>query len=159
MSDATPPRECPFCGDQGSVYAYAGANQNRIVCQVCGFDAPFSRWNSRPLEDRLRVEMEEAKLAREMTHNALSARIAALSDELADWKERARVEAEQVEQQVERIAELTAENDAAREEAWDAGWQSAVGLIDGGHRDAKQWGIELTKRRAADLARLKGGGE
>ncbi len=76
MSELKP---CPFCGGKGHIYRnYSaggiGIDGHFIMCENCRAESPFDlsesdtgkSWNTRPIEDALRAELEKAK-ERELT--------------------------------------------------------------------------------------------
>ena len=67
MSDLKP---CPFCGSDPTVYQGEVHCMNKS-CFACGtFITSPEKWNSRPVEDQLRLEIE--KLQHELHLKAIS---------------------------------------------------------------------------------------
>lgn len=50
----TDPKACPFCSGN-DIYSPATVT----ICRACGASSPPRRWNTRPIEDRLRAALKE----------------------------------------------------------------------------------------------------
>ena len=68
-------KACPFCGEQPETSKdYFGSEERLAFCRNCGTDNnPFtySEWNNRPIEDKLKAEIERLKAENKELNNAL----------------------------------------------------------------------------------------
>ena len=63
-------KTCPFCGEQPltpDIYVCDNVN-----CPICDTEMFKEEWNTRPIEDALRKEVEELKVQNERIHSHLS---------------------------------------------------------------------------------------
>ena len=64
MSDELKP--CPFCGGVPNSSTERVGHSTWLTfvkCETCAFDMQMSKWNTRPIEDALRTELEAAREA------------------------------------------------------------------------------------------------
>jgi uncharacterized Zn finger protein (UPF0148 family) len=66
MSEELKP--CPFCGEKKTVHRKGNYQDElgihdpgRVYCSICGGETSYYWWQKRPIEDKLRMQLDEAK--------------------------------------------------------------------------------------------------
>lgn len=70
-------KPCPFCGSKAKYYKNFNAGYYEITCSECDYclmsgddiEEVVETWNTRPIEDELRQELEEVKFALQVEEN------------------------------------------------------------------------------------------
>lgn len=105
-------KPCPFCGSEDVRFPESIGEPPYNACRLCGSMALIAKWNSRPIEDALRAEVERLKVAEGeamLVVESQDASIAALKDERDECALGVMTASERAGRYANQIASLKAE--------------------------------------------------